>query len=428
MMLRSGFLGCIRTFRFRELAALFFCAMGYANRACDFLLARENAALGARKLGLPASPTSYFRRCAIIFLLLFAHTLCAAPNAAVKSPGAQPGAPALTAFMALPQALRDDLDKHVRPVGRNTEKILALHQRLYSPQGFNIRYENTRTKTAEEAFSSRSGNCLSLAALYVSAARYLGLNAQFQAVTVPDEWMQREHTVFFLGHVNVLVKVPGHQARVEFLDTYLQDNTPAKKARPLTDQQALARYYNNLGAEALSEGRLAQAKQHFQMAITQDPDSADAWVNLGVLHKREGQGAEAEKAYQTALRLEPNHLSALSNLQVLYQAQQRLDEAQHMGEELHKRRLKNPYYLAKTAQKALASGEHASAIAMVKKAIAIKADARFYQLLGQAHFAAGHTSQAQKALETSVTLAADAQVRALSMAKLQALQQSTKAL
>ena len=105
----------------------------------------------------------------------------------------------------------------IKPLKRRTDQVTALHQLLYSAAGFNIIYNNQRTQTASEAFYSRSGNCLSLAALYVASARYLGMDARFQAVEIPFQWLQRDKTMYYLGHVNALVKLGHNRVTAEFL-------------------------------------------------------------------------------------------------------------------------------------------------------------------------------------------------------------------
>jgi tetratricopeptide (TPR) repeat protein len=324
-------------------------------------------------------------------------------------------------FMALPEPLRQELDARIKPIPRRAEQVTALHQLLYSPSGFNIIYNNQRTKTAAEAFFTRSGNCLSLAALYVASARYLELEAHFQSVEIPFQWLQRDKTTYYLGHVNALVKFGNNRVTAEFLGAFTAEESAKFKSTLMSDSEALARYYNNLGVEAMVRDDTLRAYDYLQAAIAQNKKYADAWVNLGVWYKNQHRLAEAEDAYMRAVDLNNKNTSALSNLLVLYQAQGRTALAGQAADRLHQHRLKNPYYLAGLAQQALQEKNYQAAIGFLKKALQKQEEGHFYQLLGQAYFGAGKIHNAQKALERSVALANSPQDKDISSGKLTAL-------
>ncbi len=83
---------------------------------------------------------------------------------------------------------------------------------------------------------------------------------------------------------------------------------------------------NNVGAELLRQGKLAEAVTEFRQAVTADPGYATAWRNLGYALDKGGQVDEAVAAYQKAVELEPE-LNAHNNLGVLYDKQGRSAEA-----------------------------------------------------------------------------------------------------
>jgi len=84
--------------------------------------------------------------------------------------------------------------------------------------------------------------------------------------------------------------------------------------------------FNNIGAELLRQGKLAEAVAQFRQAVTLDPGYAPAWRNLGYALDKSGQVAEAVAAYQKAVELEPE-LNAHNNLGVLYDKQGRSEQA-----------------------------------------------------------------------------------------------------
>lgn len=324
-------------------------------------------------------------------------------------------------FLALPVPLQSALDTRIKPLKRRTDQVTALHQLLYSAAGFNIIYNNQRTQTASEAFYSRSGNCLSLAALYVASARYLGMDARFQAVEIPFQWLQRDKTMYYLGHVNALVKLGHNRVTAEFLGAFTADESAKFKSTEMSDAEALARYYNNLGVEAMVRQESGQAFDYLQAAIEKNKKYADAWVNLGVWYKAQQRGLDAEQAYLTAVHLDRKNTSALSNLMVLYQSQGRTQMAEQVADKLHQHRLKNPYYLASLAERALQAKDYSGAVILLKKAVKKQEEGHFYQLLGQAYFGLGEKSKSQMALEKSVALAASPQDKTLRSGKLAAL-------
>ena len=62
----------------------------------------------------------------------------------------------------------------------------------------------------------------------------------------------------------------------------------------------------SLGWALQEEGRLAEARAHYETALQIQPDSAAAQLNIGGLSEEQGQMDEAEAAFRTALRLQPN--------------------------------------------------------------------------------------------------------------------------
>ncbi|RZA05699.1 MAG: hypothetical protein EOO68_06125, partial [Moraxellaceae bacterium] len=309
------------------------------------------------------------------------------------------GVTSMESFMALPEPLRVQLDLRIKPLARKTDQVAALHKLLYSPGGFNIVYNNQRTKTATETFFTRSGNCLSLAALYIASARYLNMEAHFQSVEIPFQWLQRDKTTYYLGHVNALVKLGHNRVTAEFLGAFTAEESAKFKSAQMSDIEALARYYNNLGVEAMVRDEWNTAYDYLQASLAQNEKYADAWVNLGVWYKSQQNLLEAEKAYLSAVEINDKNTSALSNLFVLYQSQGRETLAKEAADKLHKHRLQNPYYLASLAERALQQKDYETSIRFLKKALKKQDEGHFYQLLGQAYFGVGQTRKAQAALE-----------------------------
>jgi superkiller protein 3 len=84
--------------------------------------------------------------------------------------------------------------------------------------------------------------------------------------------------------------------------------------------------FNNIGAELLRQGKLAEAVVQFRNAVALEPSYAPAWRNLGYVLDKQGQVDEAVAAYQKAVALEPE-LNTHNNLGVLYDKQGRHEQA-----------------------------------------------------------------------------------------------------
>jgi tetratricopeptide (TPR) repeat protein len=60
-----------------------------------------------------------------------------------------------------------------------------------------------------------------------------------------------------------------------------------------------------LGWALQDEGRFAECRTHYDMAIQLQPDSGTAYLNLGGLQEELGQMADAEESFRTALKMQP---------------------------------------------------------------------------------------------------------------------------
>lgn len=146
----------------------------------------------------------------------------------------------------LDAATKGWIDENVNRKLAQELRTRRLHELLFSAEGFGIVYDASRTKTAQATLSARSGNCLSLAHLFVAAARHLGLDARYQIVDVPRQWTRVNGLYSIPGHVNVIVKMPGHhRAVVELVGASFAETV---SERLISDRQALAIHYSNLGS------------------------------------------------------------------------------------------------------------------------------------------------------------------------------------
>ncbi len=69
-----------------------------------------------------------------------------------------------------------------------------------------------------------------------------------------------------------------------------------------------------LAALALGAGRLDDARQAYEMAISKDSQSSEAWGGLAMTHQHAGKYDQAQEAYLKCLELDPDNLVALLGL------------------------------------------------------------------------------------------------------------------
>ncbi len=109
------------------------------------------------------------------------------------------------------------------------------------------------------------------------------------------------------------------------------DQAEASFQLALRDDPSSAEALYGLGSVYLNQQKTTEARDSFERATrlsTSYPDTLpNAWNNLGLLATREGRTEDAIGYFQTALRLSPNHFVALENLGNAYRQQKRWDEA-----------------------------------------------------------------------------------------------------
>jgi tetratricopeptide (TPR) repeat protein len=238
--------------------------------------------------------------------------------------------------LALDQRAVVFIERQVAGVTDPHEQLRALRKAIFDPNGLNFHYDSTVTQTAGETFDAATGNCLSLANFFVAAIRYLGIEAEYQEVR--HYGLRTEDDLRVVErHINVSGRL---SARTRYVVDFLAvPEEDFAKAVVISDQRALAHYYNNLGIERLQNDDIEVALQYLKKAISVDSGVDFVWSNLGVIYSRRGDLLAAEFAYQRALALNRNNDSAMNNLVALYNKIGRTNDAEHYNELLKKHRL-----------------------------------------------------------------------------------------
>jgi len=326
-------------------------------------------------------------------------------------------------IFALPRELLDEIDSKIAPIRSKSERALALHKLLFGENGYGILYDGRQTFTAAQTFHFRRGNCLSLALLFTSAARHVGLPAKIQTVEIPTSWERGKGFYIVPGHVNALIPMVGHRKMVvEFLQTYYQSAGVKAKTQVISDRRVLAEYHNNIAMEYMNSNNFALARSHYEKSIATFPKLDFVKSNLGVLSKREGRLQEAEQMYLEALKINRRNLSALTNLYILLSETGRIEAADAIAKRVERYTNRNPYHLAKLADTDIEMGNYSAALRKIKRAIHINPDdADLYRVLAQANYFSGDIDGAINAFTKARDLAANLDDRNLYQKKLQYL-------
>lgn len=135
---------------------------------------------------------------------------------------------------------------------------------------------------------------------------------------------------------------PGVTDTIEFGRNYLSygsvffqrgymDQAAASFQIALRDDPSSAEALYGIGSVYLNQQKTAEARESFERALklrASYPDTlANSWNNLGLLAARDGRRDEAIGYFQEALKLSPDHLIALNNLGSAYRQQKRWDDA-----------------------------------------------------------------------------------------------------
>ncbi|MCZ6830938.1 MAG: hypothetical protein O7F73_15390, partial [Gammaproteobacteria bacterium] len=245
-------------------------------------------------------------------------------------------------LLALTDEMRDFVDRYVLTARLPRQRLHMLHSSLRSSALLGIDYDPEADGTAAQAFERGVANCLTYAHLFVSMARYAGLDARYQTLTLRPQWIRYGTRVALRQHVNVLVRLRRNE-------TYMVDIVPVQRksvagTRLLADADAFALHHSNLAMMLLRRDQVGGAYAHAIKAVKLSRATDYLWVNLGVIYNRAGQAEAAERSYLTAIELNPNSRSAMNNLMVLHTRNGKPERAAFWEQQVAEHRQRNPYY------------------------------------------------------------------------------------
>lgn len=287
------------------------------------------------------------------------------------------------------------------------EKTKALAKAL-GDAGLHLRYDANATLSAEQAFAQRRANCLTYTMLFVALAREVGMPAKFNEVDIPPIWdLGNDTTTLLYKHVNarinlnlssfVIVDVNGDQYDSHFV----QHN--------ISDDEALAQFFNNRAVEERLQQRHADALRHQLRALQLSPDAAYLWTNLASLYLQTGNTRAARIAVSHALALDAGNMVGYDTAAQVYERLGERATASHYRELAQHFLDQNPYYHYQLALTALREGNNHRAYSEAHRAIQLNAsDARFFFLIAVVLNNLGESNLAEKSMLAAISLTDDA--------------------
>ncbi len=297
--------------------------------------------------------------------------------------------------LALNDEIRQMVDAKIPADARDELKVELIQELLYDQQYLNIHYSDEKTHTAQEAFYAREGNCLSVMNLYVAIARYAGIDANFQTVRVQPSWDRRGNVLVLSEHINATGRF-GVQKR------YVVDFTPEISLQQLTssvisDLQARALYFNNLGVEQMIAGNLEASLQYYKNALFLDPQLSIAWNNVGATYRQLGNPEFAEYSYQMAFTSDPTNATAINNLAKFYNRRGEEQLARQYALAIQRFNEMNPYYHFTQGRIAYANDDLQNARLAFRRAVRLNGnEPDFYLALAQVYSDLGYAAEAQE--------------------------------
>jgi len=362
--------------------------------------------------------------------------LATAPVRAADPPAASPAPPALgrqavgtpevlptpEQILAVPVELRALLQARViAPRIAREQRLRRLVALIFDADGMHLAYDPHATHTLTETWQTGRANCLSFTLLFVTLARAAGIDARVQEVAQAVSWYQDEGVIYNVGHVNAGVTLDGRTAVVDLDRNVLYDRWGPQ---PIPMARALAHFYNNRGAQFMTDGDSSSARAYFQAALALAPDFAPGWNNLGVLDSRLGAFDRARVDYQTALRHQPRHAATLSNASALYRRLGDSRQAALLARRLAQVQRRDPFAQYLFGAQAEQRGEYAQAIGFYTRAVRLYDTAHpFHFGLARVYFRVGDNRRASLELQRAHDLAGDSDpLKARYQAKLDSLQ------
>lgn len=294
--------------------------------------------------------------------------------------------PLADTVLQLTPAMEAFAERAVRGLRRDSQKVEALHQALLAHEiagGLGVTYSATATLTAQEVFRQRQANCLSFSLLFVSLARHVGLQAAVNDVAIPPTWGSNQGRVQFIRHVNARVELSRSRDAM-VIDLDLDNYRSYYPQQLISDERAIAQYYNNRAMEIYADTEDAELSFYYlQAALNLDEQQSFLWNNLAAVYRRAGHSDLAEALYVRALENNHEDLTAIFNLSQVYRETDRTAQAEQLQNLVREYQYRNPYYQYWLARQLYGEQDYRTAARHIARAIRAEPQEPQFHLLSE---------------------------------------------
>jgi tetratricopeptide (TPR) repeat protein len=311
-------------------------------------------------------------------------------------------------------AMERALDAEVGRDGMPRERMDRLRRWLHGGSHA-FHHQPGLTIPAARAFDERRGDCMTHAVLFVTMARYLGVDAYYVHATTARQFVEQGDELVATTHVAVGFAEGAEQHVVDVWTAV--DGWRLATYRRIDDAAAIALYHGNLAALDMREGRLDHAERVLGFLAKSVPDVVEVQSNLAAALLRQRRYREALSVVEGALARFPTFKPLYTNGYVA--AASLGDEALAAELERRGRALaeQDPIFVFARGVSSFERARYEDAAAAFEQALSAQSGSVLIQAwLVRAHLAAGHVERGVEAFARARRLAPeDARLKALAL-------------
>jgi tetratricopeptide (TPR) repeat protein len=211
--------------------------------------------------------------------------------------------------------LRSLVREKVGYAGTEKARLLKIVRFLADADGLAFQYQTQSSFTAEKAYHSRRGDCMSYANLLVALARTLDVPARFVRITqLPVTWeaggrfFESSHMAVAMGHNNAW----DQSVVVDFGNTH---TSPWRFSLydELSDEEAFVLFQNNVAVQRMLAGDMTTAERILRFLHHHSPRTPEVPNNLALVLLHNGHDREALDLLEASVEQFPRFRPLFAN-------------------------------------------------------------------------------------------------------------------
>jgi hypothetical protein len=286
--------------------------------------------------------------------------------------------------------------------GNEKSRLMKLVRFISDADGLSFQYQTQRSLTAERAFASRRGDCMSYSNLLVALARTLDVPLRYVRITqLPVNW-EVGGRFFESSHMAVAVGADSSWDQAAVVDFGSVHTSAWRFAlyENVTDEEAFVLFQNNVAVQRLLAGDVAGAERILRFFERRAPDVPEVPNNLSLVLLQTGREREAMDMLLAAVKRFPSFRPIYSN--AVSAARRMGDEALATSLEVRGRELLEdaPAWNFNEGMRSYKAHAYSAAALRFEKALSV--DPKNVRLLAwsaRAHLAAGNLRRGLEQVE-----------------------------